>query len=776
GLFAIGASGPIRAHHGSMSKELRRDMEEDLKAGKLPALVGTSSLELGIDIGAVDLVVQLQSPKSVSQGLQRVGRSGHLVGQHSMGRIYATFREDLAEAAAIARGMLDGDVEPTYTPRNPLDILAQQIVAAVSVENWQVIDLFNMVRQAYAYEDLNEKSFRLVIEMLSGKYDAPATARQQDEDFANAKLARPPSLRARISWDRVNDRLMALPGSRYLAMSNAGTIPDTGAYGVYLADGKTKVGDLDEEFIFETKVGDVFLLGSQTWRVLEINNDRIVVGDASGVVPRMPFWNGDLPWRPYSLGERIGRFRREIVDKIQALRAATPEGTVDPKEWVTLAAWLSKVYALDENSANNLIAYVSSQLDAVGVISSDTTIVVESFQDEVGEPRLVIHSPYGGRINGAWALALSDALRERLGVEVNTDTNDDGILIQLPSTAREVPLDIITQMTPAEARERILHQLPTSELFGAHFRMNATRALLLPRARGAKRTPFWLQRLKAKGLLSVVSQFQDFPIVVETYRDCLRDVLDMPHLEQLLGRIQNGEIQVTPIETIVPSPIAAGLLFNFISVKLYEWDAPKAERQLHALSLRRDLIEEVLKGVELRDLLNPDAMTDVVERLQHSGEGYRARTVEELALILQELGDLSQAEVQRRIVDPSMATEWLSQLATSGRIVEVRLKTAITEESSLRWMPVEYVPQLRVADGLNGANGYQVLVRQLRTNGPLTRNDLLARYPYDPEWLDETLLRLVTAREIIKGRLTSSCEEDEFVEKHNLEQIHHRTL
>lgn len=776
GLFAIGASGPIRAHHGSMSKELRRGMEEDLKAGILPALVGTSSLELGIDIGAVDLVVQLQSPKSVSQGLQRVGRSGHLVGQHSNGRIYATFREDLAEAAAIARGMLDGDVEPTYTPRNPLDILAQQIVAAVSVENWRVMDLFNLVRQAYSYEDLNEKSFRLVIEMLAGKYDAPVPAHQQDEDFANAKLARPPSLRARISWDRVNDRLSALPGSRYLAMSNAGTIPDTGAYGVYLADGQTKVGDLDEEFIFETKVGDVFLLGSQTWRVLEITNDRILVGDAAGVVPRMPFWNGDLPWRPYALGERIGRFRREIADKIQALRAASPDGTVDPSEWAALAVWLSKVYALDENSANNLIAYVSSQLDAVGVISSDTTIVVESFQDEVGEPRLVIHSPYGGRINGAWALALSDALRERLGMEVNTDTNDDGILIQLPSTGREVPLDIITQMTPAEARERILHQLPNSELFGAHFRMNATRALLLPRARGAKRTPFWLQRLKAKGLLSVVSQFQDFPIVVETYRDCLRDVLDMPHLEQLLGRIQNGEIQVTPIETIVPSPIAAGLLFNFISVKLYEWDAPKAERQLQALSLRRDLVEEVLKGVELRDLLKPEAITDVVARLQHSGEGYRARTVEELALILQELGDLGTDEVQRRVIDPSVALDWLGQLAAQGRIADVSLKTDHSEEPATRWTPVEYVQQLRVAGALTGTNGYQVLVRQLRTNGPLTRKALLARYPYEPAWLDETLLRLVTAREIVKGRFTSGSDEDEFVERHNLEQIHHRTL
>jgi len=841
GLFAIGASGPIRAHHGSMSKDSRREMEEDLKAGKLPALVGTSSLELGIDIGAVDLVVQLQSPKSVSQGLQRVGRSGHLVGQRSHGRIYTTFREDLAEAAAIARGMLDGDVEPTYTPRNPLDILAQQIVAAVSVESWKVMDLFQLVRGAYSYEDLNENSYRLVLDMLAGKYDAPATEQRHQEDFANAKMARPPSLRARISWDRVNDRLAALPGSRYLAMSNAGTIPDTGAYGVYLADGQTKVGDLDEEFIFETRVGDVFLLGSHTWRVLDISNDRITVGDATGVVPRMPFWNGDIPWRPYQLGERIGRFRREIAENIQALRAAAADGKSSAGEWADLIAWLRNDYALDENSANNLIAYVSSQLDAVGVMSSDTTIVVESFQDAVGEPRLVIHSPYGGRINGAWALALSDAFRERYGVEVNTETNDDGILMQMPRTNRDVPLDLIMQMTPGEARERILHQLPSSALFGAHFRMNAARALLLPKARGAKRTPFWLQRLKAKGLLVAVGQFPDFPIVVETYRDCLRDVLDMPHLEQLLGRIQSGDIRVVPIETIVPSPVAAGLLFHFISVQMYEWDAPKAERQLQALSLRRDLIEDVLKGVELRDLLKPEAITDVVARLQHTAEGYRARTAEELALILQELGDLGASEVQQRVVDPGQASAWLTQLKEQGRIAEVGIDLPAPAGAVLRWMPVDHVNELKGVKLLGGPGGYQVLARLLRTNGPLTRDAMRARYPFDRAWLDETLLRLVTAREVVKGRFTvpgsripgsripgnreglplqevtasevvngrftvpgsripgnreglplqevtasevvngrftvaDDGDDDEYVDRHNLEQIHHRTL
>jgi ATP-dependent Lhr-like helicase len=764
GIFAIGADGPIRAHHGSMSKEARREMEENLKAGKLPALVGTSSLELGIDIGAVDMVVQLQSPKSVSQGLQRVGRSGHMVGQKSVGRIYPTFREDLAEAAAIARGMLEGDVEPTYTPRTPLDVLAQQIVAMVAVEDWRVPDLFNLVRQAYPYEELSDSTFRLVLDMLAGKYDAPAAEQHQiDEDFADAKPARPPSLRARIAWDRVNDRLAALPGSRYLAMSNAGTITDTGQYGVYLDDGQTKVGELDEEFIFETRVGDVFLLGSRVWRVVDITNDRVIVGDAAGAVPRMPFWNGDLPWRPYELGARIGQFRREIADKIQTLKASAEGQQV----WDELSAWLQREYMLDENSARNLIAYVSGQLDAIGVMSSDTSIVVESFTDTVGEPRVVIHSPYGGRINGAWAMALSDAIRERMGVDVETEVNDDGILFHFPRTNRDIPLDVIQQLTPADARERILHQLPTTELFGAHFRMNASRALLLPHAHGAKRTPFWLQRLKAKGLLAMVRQFKDFPIVVETYRECLRDVLDLPHLEQLLGRIQTGEVRLVPVETLVPSPVAAGLLHNFINEYLYQWDAPKAERQLQALSLRRDLIEDVLKGVELRDLLKPEAIQDVTARLQHTAEGYRARTMEELALFMQELGDLSPEEIAARTVAPEQAQEWVTALAQQGRIVEIDVPAG--QGHARRWVSLSQAAECQ-------SPGQMVLLRMLRTNGPLTREAMLGRYAFKPDWLDETLLHLVTAREVVKGRFTPGGASDEFIDKQNLEQIHRRTI
>ncbi|MBM3134210.1 MAG: DEAD/DEAH box helicase, partial [Chloroflexi bacterium] len=531
GFAALGRSGgPIRAHHGSISKEARREMEEDLKAGRLPALVGTSSLELGIDIGSVDLVVQLQSPKAVAQGLQRVGRSGHLVGQTSVGRIFATHREDVMEAAAVARGMLQGEVEATRTPQDCLDVLAQQIVAMASVEAWSVPALYDLVRQSYAYRDLSPRVFRSVLEMLAGKYYASG----------GREVALHRELRPRIVWDRVHETIAALPGSRLLAVTNAGTIPDRGAFGAYLPDGKTKIGELDEEFIFETRPGDIFVLGTHTWRVLDITSDRVIVGDAAGSLPRMPFWRGDYPWREYELGLAVGRFRREVAERISDFEIRNSQSEI-----AAVLAWLQQECALDENSAYNVLDYVRTQMEAVGAISSDRTIVVESFQDTVGDRRLVVHSPFGGRVNGPWGLALASALRERTGVEVEVQTNDDGILLRFPGTdpspalraGLEPPVDIVQNMTAAEARERILNELPNSAVFGAQFRMNAARALLLPGRKGGKRTPFWLQRLKAKDLLAVTRQFADFPIVAETYRDCLRDVMDLAHLEEVLDGI-----------------------------------------------------------------------------------------------------------------------------------------------------------------------------------------------------------------------------------------------
>lgn len=747
GIFAIGAQGPIRAHHGSMSKEARHEMEEDLKAGKLPALVGTSSLELGIDIGSIDLVVQLQSPKSVAQGLQRVGRSGHLVGQTSRGKIYATFREDLAEAAAIVRGMLEGDVEPTHTPQNALDVLAQQIVASVALEDWDTDALYGMVRGAYPYHALSHAAYESVLDMLTGKY------------FLESPGARAVSaLRPKIAWDRVHNRLSALPGSRLLAISNVGTIPDTGQYKVYLADNKTRIGELDEEFVSETRVGDNFLLGSQVWRALEIKEDRVIVADAAGSTPRMPFWNGDAPWRPYELGERIGKFRRDVDEMVK-----TSEVSETSKV-------LQRDYALDNKSANNLIDYIESQIKSIGAISSDKTIIVESFQNAVGDPHLVIHSPFGGRVNGAWAVALTSAMREVTGVTPEVMTNDDGIIFRFPQLESDAPLTVITRMTAQEARERILRELPDSAAFGAQFRMNAGRALLLTKPHAGKRTPFWLQRLKAKDLLAYVKSFPDFPILIETYRDVLSDVFDLPHLELILNRISSGEIRVLTHESVVPSPVASALMFNFVSTYLYEWDAPKAERSLQMLSVPRRALQEVMQGVEWSELLKPDAVLQVIAHTQHTAPGYQARSKEELAIYLREAGDLTQDELLARSAGDGQA--WIQELAAEKRIAEIAIATA--RGQATRWISVEL--ELEYA---NFERDTDVLKRFLSLSEPVTRDEILERYAFAGEWLDETLARLVRTGELVRGHFTPATdggERDEYIDAHLLEQIHRRTL
>ena len=531
----------IRAHHGSMSREARLDMERDLKEGNLKALVATSSLELGIDIGSIDLIIQLHAPKSVAQGLQRVGRSGHLVGETSRGRLFPLHREDVMEAAAVAGGMLRGDVEPTYTPRNPLDVLAQQIVAMVSVEPWNIDALYDLVRGAYAYSDLTRPAFNSVLEMLAGRY--PSQAHQQ--------------LRARISWDRVNNTLTDLPGSRMLALTNGGTISDRGMFTAVRSDSRTKLGEMDEEFVYESRVGDTFMLGSQVWRVTDITDDRIMVQPAPGATPRMPFWRGEYAWRTFDLGQRIGQFRRDVAARLLTIGEDWPDYRTirtqrDAESVQELLNWLDAQYSLDENSAWQVLDYVASQLDVNGAISSDEAIIVEIFPDDVGVPQMVVHSPYGGRVNGPWGLALAGAVREQSGVNVEVQSNDDGILLRLPDVDAEFPHDIVSELGAEAAREFLLRELPDSAVFGAQFRQNAARALMLPGNRPGKRTPFWLQRLKSKDLMQVVRQFDDFPIMIETYRDCLEDVMDMPNLEAVLGRISAGEIAV-----IVTEPVAA---------------------------------------------------------------------------------------------------------------------------------------------------------------------------------------------------------------------------
>jgi ATP-dependent Lhr-like helicase len=777
GIFAVGVDAralravglePIRAHHGSTSKPARLEMESALKSGALPALVCTSSLELGIDIGEIDLVVHLQSPKSVASGLQRVGRSGHLVGQTSVGRIFPTHVDDVLEAAAVCRGMLRGEIEASATPENPLDILAQQLVAMVSVEDWTTGDALALARRAYPYRNLSELSFTGVVEMLSGKY--PESISRQ--------------LKARISWDRVNDRLTALPGSNNLAIGSGGTIPDRGSYSLVLGDRRTRIGELDEEFVFETRLGDTFLFGSNVWRALEITDDRVIAEPAPGETPRMPFWRGDAPWRPYDLGKRIGGVRRELaelvgdltgeeLDAIHAAAGPRPgeprpnDAGTDPRRQLTpraarLLGFLTRECALDRNSAIIAIDYLARQLDAVGRIATDQAIVVETFEDAIGEPRLVVHSPFGGRVHGPWSVVLAGAMRDRLGVEPQATVGDDGFLLRFTNAEVEPPVDLVSAITSGEARERLVADLPNTATFGAQFRMNAARALLLPRERAGKRTPLWLSRLRAKDLLQAVGQHGDFPILLETFRDCLRDVMDLPGLTEVLDGIHRREIEVVLDEARVPSPVALGLDRRFAMQYVYEYDQPRGERQLSALSVDRSLLADLLHDGSLADLLKPAAIAEVATRAGRLGPTDRARDAEELAQLLFEFGDLSNEEIQSRSVG-TQGEQWLAELVNSRRVVPWQFG------DDERWVHAE---RTREYEDLS-RDPRPVLLRFLAHAGPTDLARLAERYDLPPDSVQEALREAGSL--VAVGRFAGERDE-QWIDRANLDQIHRRTL
>ncbi len=625
-----------RAHHGSLAREERLVVEDLLKSGELPCLVATSSLELGIDMGAVDLVVQVESPKSVTAGLQRIGRAGHGVGEVSRGRIFPKFRADLLECAVVAKRMRDGAIEPTVVPRNPLDVLAQQIVAATATgDELRVPELHEMVRRAYPFAELSRELLDSVLDMLDGRYPS--------EEFAE--------LRPRIVWDRVEDTIRGRRGALQLAVTNAGTIPDRGLYGVHLPDGR-RVGELDEEMVYEARPGQTFLLGASTWRIEEITRDRVIVTPAPGAPGAVPFWRGDGVGRPKELGEAIGAFARDSVER-------------DPAE-------LAAEYDLDERAAKNLSTFLREQRDATRVVPSDRTIVIERFRDEIGDWRLCVLSPYGGRVHAAWALALSARVRDEFGLESDAIWSDDGIIVHLPD-ADEPPSAELVLVQPDELEELVVRELSGSALFGARFRENAARALLLPRARPGKRTPLWQQRLKAQSLLEVAKRYGQFPIVLETYRECLRDVFDLPGLEALLRGLHTRELSLVEVETQRASPFASSLLFDYVATYMYEGDTPNAERRAAALSLDRELLRELLGQEELRELIDPGALEEVEADLQRVSERTRAANADGLHDVLRAVGDLTTEEAQRRCLDAVSAQRMLRDLEKGRRAIRMRI-------------------------------------------------------------------------------------------------------
>ncbi|HSL25546.1 MAG TPA: DEAD/DEAH box helicase, partial [Acidimicrobiia bacterium] len=572
-----------RSHHGSVSREQRLQIEEALKRGQLKAVVATSSLELGIDMGAVDLVIQVEAPTSVASGLQRVGRSGHQVGGESRARIFPKYRGDLLAATVIGRQMSEGDIESTSIPRNPLDVLAQQLVAAVVHEARPADDLYELARRAAPYADLARPLFDATLDMLAGRYPSDLFA----------------ELRPRVTWDRVSGAVAARPGARQLVVANAGTIPDRGLFRVTLPDG-SRVGELDEEMVYESRVGDVFVLGATTWRISDIGPERVEVVPAPGEpAGKLPFWKGDSLGRPVATGRRIGRFVRELG--AQREEEAFSTLTVD--------------YRLDPLAARNLISYLEDERAAVGVLPTDQTLVIERFRDEIGDWRVVLLSPLGARVHAPWAMALTHKLRGRYGADPDVIWADDGIAFRLPDT-EEPPAAADFTLEPEEVRQILEEHLADTALFAARFREASGRALLLPRRRPGSRTPLWMQRRRAADLLGVARQFGTFPIILETYREVLMDDFDLPALEAILTDVRSRRIRVVDVETPGPSPFASSLLFAFVAAFLYEADAPIAERRATALTLDRDLLRSLLGEGEVADLISPEVMAAVELELQ----------------------------------------------------------------------------------------------------------------------------------------------------------------
>ena len=725
-------------YHGSLSRERRLGLERSLKAAQVRALVSTSALELGIDIGSVDLVLQLQSPKRVASGLQRVGRAGHSLTAISRGVFVPTFRDDGMEMLAIVRAMREGDVEPTRVVQNALDVLAQVIVAATAIEDWTSADLFALVRRAYPYHRLTREAFDEVLAMLAGKYPSDVAA----------------ELDARVTWDRISDRITATRASRLVAVVNGGTIPDRGLYTVNLPD-RSRLGELDEEFVHETRVGDVFQLGSSTWRVQSIEHDRVIVVPAPGVPARMPFWHGEYGARSPHLTTRVGELRRELV-------AVEDDAAI---------AALATAYGCDEATARSLARYAHEQRAATGVVPDDRVLIAEHFRDDVGSVRIVLHAPFGGRINAPWAMALAQRFREALpsgGVDIQVQTTDDGIMLRLPQLDGPPPMQLLHGMSPDEATQRITQEVGSSSLFGARFRMNAARALLLPRGNPRRRMPLWLQRLKSQDLLEAVREFPSFPILVETYRDVLQDAFDLSAMRDVLTRIERGEIAIRAVATDVPSPMALSLQFGFVMDWMYADDTPRAERQAALLSLDTALLEDLLGTPgELEGHLGA-ALAEVVARRRGTEPSRRARTADELSLLLDRAGDLTIEELRERVSDEA-AGDPVAELLAGGRAIIAEIPAAghaasrvVLVESMPRYLsafpglaaPDSVPAPFRVGSLTKGAARREVLARFLALAGPVTVDDVLERYDFERSWVAERLDELTARGTLVRGRFS----------------------
>jgi ATP-dependent Lhr-like helicase len=731
----------VRAHHGSLSREQRLVIESDLKGGRLKAIVATSSLELGIDMGSVDLVVLVESPGSVARGMQRVGRAGHQVGEASTGKIFPKYRGDLLEATAVARRMREGLVEEMRYPRNPIDVLAQQIVAAVAVDEWDVDALYAMVRRSANFAELSEDMFREVLDMLAGRYPS--------DRFAG--------LRPRVVWDRVQGRVRAREGAQRVAIASGGTIPDRGLFGVFLPDG-VRVGELDEEMVYESRAGETFVLGATTWRIEEITFDRVVVTPAPGEPGKTPFWRGDRPGRPLELGRALGGM-------VRGLRNLSPNA----------AEAQLRADGLDANAASNLRRYLEEQGESTGSVPDDRTIVVERFPDEIGDWRICILTPFGSRVHAPWALALEERLA-RADMPVQVLWSDDGIILRLPEAIEDIPLDLLV-FEPDEVEELVVERLPSTSLFSSRFRENAARSLLLPRRRPGERTPLWQQRQRAADLLEVASGYPAFPMLLETTRECLRDVFDLPALREVLGDIRSRKLRVVPVETKRASPFAQSLLFGWIAVYMYEGDAPLAERRAAALALDRDLLRDLLGAEELRELLDPEVLAELELELQRLVPTRHARNADDLRDLLADLGPLDLDELRARATaDPQ---PWLDELIPQRRVIQAGLRYAAAEDASrLRdALGIALPPGLPTAftDPVDQPLD-DLVARYARTHGPFTIEEVAGRLGITIERAHSALTRLAAEERVLNGEFRPGGMEREWCDANVLRVLRRRSL
>jgi ATP-dependent Lhr-like helicase len=744
-----------RAHHGSVSRQERSDIEEALKAGRLPAVVATSSLELGIDMGAVDLVIQVESPPSVASGLQRVGRAGHNVGDVSRGVFFPKYAADLVQAAVVADRMQSGAIEELRIPRNPLDVLAQHIVAMTAMDDWAVDELEATIRRCAPFATLTRAVLEAVLDMLAGRYPG--------EEFAG--------LRPRIVWDRVTGVIHGRPGAQKLAVTSGGTIPDRGYFGVFLpaaAESRAprRVGELDEEMVYESRVGDVFVLGSSSWRIQDITPDRVIVLPAPGQPGKLPLWHGDTPGRPAELGRAIGARVREL--------AALPEETA-------IASLTAS--GLDPLAAGNLVSYLTDQREATGHVPDDKTLVVERFRDELGDWRVVLHSPYGDRVHAPWALAITARLRERYGgMDVQALHTDDGIIIRVPDSDEPPPAGIAL-IDPEEIADIITAEVGGSALFASRFRECAARALLLPRRQPGRRTPLWQQRQRSAQLLEIASQFPGFPITLETVRECLQDVFDVPALTEVLRDLNARRIRVVEVETPAPSPFGRNLLFRYVGAFMYEGDAPLAERRAQALALDPTLLAELLGTEGLRELLDPAVVAETEADLQHLSESRRCRDAEAVADLLRTSGPLTAAEVAARCTVPDAAADWLAGLSASRRAIEVRVA------GQPMWAAIEDAGRLR--DGLGVALPVGVpeafteplpdplgdlVARWARTHGPFAAAPVAERYGLGVAVVAMTLRRLAADGRLAEGEFLSEARGTQWCDSGVLRTLRRRCL